>query len=140
MWKHTLKWSFHHQSPKNLSSHLNTVKMHLCSVGTINLLKSPFNKGLHGCLLSPAFCSKSLWTFQCTDQQRFQKTTNKRRGQPCAWSVLPPKQHRVINPELWSTVAPTKQLCHHNPRELQGGSTDPRSHSQATTANTNTHI
>lgn len=46
------------------------VKIHQCTAGIINGIKSPFSKGLHGCL-SPACCSKRLFALPCTKQERF---------------------------------------------------------------------
>lgn len=134
-------------STKTFSPHLNTIK-------DASVL-SRYNKPAQIPLLTKAceavcclehFAPRAYGLFNSQinrDFRRLQIKEGRRavggwRGQPCAWSDLPPKQQRGITPELWSTVAPTKQLCHHNPRELQGGSIDPGSHSRATTANTHT--
>lgn len=84
------------------------------------------------------FAPRAYGLFNAQINRDFRRLQTREGGNPVpGLSSLP--SSTVINLELWRTVAPTKQLCHHNPRELQGGSTDPRSHSQATTANTNTH-
>lgn len=65
-----------------------------------------------------------------------QEHTIRERGNPVpGLSSLPKRDfiQKVMNPELYRTVAPTKELCHHNSRELQGECMDPHSHSQTHT-------
>lgn len=134
---------FPSRKKKKQTPHLDTVKMNnLCSVAlsSINL----FNKTrlVVYCLRYFALGAYALSTAQINRDFREDYKIREEGDNLCVWSALPPKHHRVINPQLQCTVTPTKQLCHHNPRELRGGSIPsfsqpkPQLHTQT---HTNTH-